>query len=98
LSGGETFLTSLALALAVVDEQQIAMPIETLMLDEGFGTLDEQSLRQAMSTLENLQLQDERMIGLISHVESLKTSITRQVQLLPAGPDRSKIRVTSRAF
>ena len=96
LSGGETFLTSLALALAVVDEQQIAMPIETLMLDEGFGTLDEQSLRQAMDTLERLQLQDARVVGLISHVESLRQTISNQIRLVPAGQDRSKIEVSIR--
>ena len=96
LSGGETFLTSLALALAVVDEQQIAMPIETLMLDEGFGTLDEHSLRQAMDTLERLQLQDARVVGLISHVESLRQTISNQIRLVPAGQDRSKIEVSIR--
>ncbi|MFT6628656.1 MAG: exonuclease SbcC, partial [Flavobacteriales bacterium] len=93
LSGGESFLASLALALAVVDEQQLSLPIETLLLDEGFGTLDEQSLSQAMTTLERLQLQDSRTVGLISHVESLKTRVTNQVQILPAGQDRSTVKL-----
>ncbi|WOV88533.1 SMC family ATPase [Sporosarcina oncorhynchi] len=76
LSGGEKFNASLSLALGMADVIQSfqgAMSIETMFIDEGFGTLDEEALRKAVDTLIDLQ-KSGRMIGVISHVEELKTA------------------------
>lgn len=97
LSGGETFLVSLALALALADQQQIEMPIETLFLDEGFGTLDRESLQSAMEILNNLQGEGGeggRTVGVISHVEALQEQIADQVIVETQQDGRSEIRVS----
>ncbi len=81
LSGGESFKASLSLALGLSDVVQShagGIQIETLFIDEGFGALDEESLDQAMSTLESLTEQN-RLIGIISHVTELKERIERQI-------------------
>lgn len=93
LSGGETFLVSLALALALADQQQIRVPMETLFLDEGFGTLDRESLQQAMETLQHLHASVGRTVVVISHVEALKDKIAHQIVVTPELAGRSKIRV-----
>jgi len=92
LSGGETFLVSLALALALADYRQIAMPIETLLLDEGFGTLDEDALHLALSTLHQLHRDGERQIGIISHVASLREMVDSRIVVEPRGHGQSTIR------
>ncbi|WP_157830289.1 SbcC/MukB-like Walker B domain-containing protein [Siphonobacter sp. SORGH_AS_0500] len=81
LSGGETFLVSLALALGLSDMVSKNVRIESLFIDEGFGTLDPDTLEIALGTLEKLQAESNRMIGIISHVEALKERITTQIQL-----------------
>ncbi len=81
LSGGETFLVSLAMALALSDIASRNIKIESLFIDEGFGTLDPETLDQAISVLEKMQHEDERCIGVISHVDELKKRITTQIQL-----------------
>ncbi|MCG7344505.1 SMC family ATPase [Sporosarcina sp. ACRSL] len=76
LSGGEKFNASLSLALGMADviqSHQGAVSIETMFIDEGFGTLDEEALQKAVDTLIDLQ-KSGRMIGVISHVEELKTA------------------------
>lgn len=76
LSGGEKFNASLSLALGMADviqSYQGAVSIETMFIDEGFGTLDEEALQKSVDTLVDLQ-KSGRMIGVISHVEELKTS------------------------
>ncbi|MGY5353187.1 AAA family ATPase [Wenyingzhuangia sp. IMCC45533] len=83
-SGGERFLISLALALGLSDLASNSVKIESLFIDEGFGTLDSDSLETVMSTLENFQ-SDGKMIGVISHVESLKERIPTQIQLHKKG-------------
>jgi DNA repair protein SbcC/Rad50 len=80
LSGGETFLVSLALALGLSDLAGNKTRIDSLFIDEGFGTLDPQTLDIAITTLENLQATG-KMIGIISHVEALKERITTQIQV-----------------
>jgi exonuclease SbcC len=80
LSGGEQFKASLALALGLSDEVQSCaggIKIDTMFIDEGFGSLDEESLRLAMNTLGSLT-EGNRLIGIISHVQTLK-SIDRQI-------------------
>lgn len=93
LSGGETFLVSLSLALALADFRRIAMPIETLLLDEGFGTLDQETLDLVMQTLRQLQRESDQQIGLISHVEALKDRIDAQIWVEKRGNGRSSIRI-----
>ena len=79
LSGGERFQVSLALALGLSRLNAGAMSIETLFLDEGFGTLDEKTLDVSISTLENLQREGEKTIGIISHVKELELRIATQI-------------------
>jgi exonuclease SbcC len=81
LSGGETFVLSLALALGLSDLASRDIKIESLFVDEGFGSLDPETLEEAMSTLEQLQNESNKMVGIISHVESLKERIYTQIRL-----------------
>lgn len=81
LSGGESFKASIALALGLSDAMRIengGIELETLFIDEGFGTLDEESLEMAIDVLNDLQ-SDGRLIGVISHVNSLKERINQQI-------------------
>lgn len=83
LSGGESFMASLALALGladVVQQESGGLDIETLFVDEGFGSLDEQSLEQVMDALENLR-DGGRVVGLVSHVGELKQRIPAQLHV-----------------
>jgi len=80
-SGGEKFLISLALALGLSDLASNNVSIDSLFIDEGFGTLDSQTLETVISSLETLQAQG-KMIGIISHVENLKERIPAQIKVL----------------
>jgi exonuclease SbcC len=80
-SGGEKFLISLALALGLSDLASNNVSIDSLFIDEGFGTLDSQTLETVISSLETLQAQG-KMIGIISHVENLKDRIPAQIKVL----------------
>jgi len=92
LSGGESFLVSLALALGLSDLAGRNTQIKSLFIDEGFGTLDESALDLAISTLENLQSKGKR-IGVISHVNALKERIGTQIQLRKRGSGFSDLTV-----
>ncbi|QYF89817.1 AAA family ATPase [Arthrobacter sp. PAMC25284] len=84
LSGGESFMASLALALGladVVQQESGGVDIETLFVDEGFGSLDEQALEQVMDALEGLR-DGGRVVGLVSHVGEMKQRIGTQLQVL----------------
>ena len=84
LSGGESFMASLALALGladVVQQEAGGVDIETLFVDEGFGSLDEQSLEQVMDALEGLR-DGGRVVGLVSHVAEMKQRISSQLQVI----------------
>lgn len=93
LSGGETFLVSLALALALADFKRIDMPVETLLLDEGFGTLDQDTLDAAINTLRQLQHTSAQQIGIISHVTSLRERIDSRIVVEKLGNGRSTLHV-----
>ncbi len=90
LSGGETFLVSLAMALALADYGSARMPVETLLLDEGFGTLDGETLQMAMNALRNLNARGTQ-VGIISHVEALKEVIPACVVVEKLGRGRSRV-------
>ncbi|MGE5391851.1 MAG: SbcC/MukB-like Walker B domain-containing protein [Deltaproteobacteria bacterium] len=87
LSGGETFLASLALALALSAQIQLRgqYPLEFFFLDEGFGTLDPDLLETVINSLESLR-HERFMIGIISHVPELRNRLPRYLQVIPAEP------------
>lgn len=91
LSGGETFLVSLAMALALADYRTVRMPIETLLIDEGFGTLDPRTLGEVMGALRSLTARGTQ-VGLISHVDSLKSAIPARILVDPTANGRSAVR------
>ena len=80
LSGGESFIVSLALSLGLSSMASRTVRVDSLFLDEGFGTLDEDALETALETLSGLQ-QDGKLIGIISHVPALKERIGTQIQV-----------------
>jgi exonuclease SbcC len=82
LSGGESFIVSLALALGLSQMASRTVRVDSLFLDEGFGTLDEDTLETALATLAGLR-QDDKLIGVISHVPALKERIGTQIQVIP---------------
>lgn len=94
LSGGESFLISLALALGLSSLSSNNLKVESLFIDEGFGSLDADSLRTAMEALEQLQMQG-RKIGVISHVQEMSERISVQVQLRKLVNGKSEIVVLS---
>lgn len=96
LSGGETFIISLALALALADFRTAEMPIETVLIDEGFGTLDPETLAVILATLESLHASTGSRIGLISHVGMLAEAIPARVFVRPVGQGRSVLEVEAR--
>ncbi len=94
LSGGESFLASLALALGLSELASRHHPIDSLFIDEGFGTLDTETLEVALSALENLRSRG-KTIGLISHVDLLKERLTTQVQVIRKPGGTSEIMVVA---
>jgi len=90
LSGGESFLISLALALGLSSLSSNRMKVESLFIDEGFGSLDGDTLRVALDALERLQTQG-RKIGVISHVVEMTERIATQIQVVKAANGRSRI-------
>jgi DNA repair protein SbcC/Rad50 len=92
LSGGESFLASLALALGLSKLASQQHPIDSLFIDEGFGTLDSETLEVALSALENLRAHG-KMIGLISHVDLLKQRLATQVRVVRTSAGVSRLEV-----
>ena len=94
LSGGESFMASLSLALGLADVVQGfagGIKLDTILIDEGFGSLDSETLATAMKTLIQLK-EGGRAVGLISHVAELKERITRKL-LVTSGPGGSHLEV-----
>ena len=97
LSGGERFMVSLALSLALSSLNRPDLNVNILFIDEGFGTLDEKSLDSVMQTLETLQEiagQQNRRVGIISHREELVERIPVQINVEKKGAGRSAVRIT----
>lgn len=92
LSGGESFLVSLALALGLSSLSSNRMRVESLFIDEGFGSLDAETLRVAMDALESLRTQG-RKIGVISHVQEMTERIPVRVQVSRVGNGKSVVRI-----
>lgn len=93
LSGGESFLVSLALALALASLSSSRMRVESLFIDEGFGSLDPDTLNTAMDALEKLQ-NSGRKVGVISHVQEMTERISVQIKIVKSSGGKSKVVVT----
>ena len=97
LSGGESFKASLSLALGLSDEIQSSaggIKLDTMFVDEGFGSLDEESLQQAMKALINLT-EGNRLVGIISHVSELKEKIDKQIVVTKDKSGCSKVEIVT---
>jgi DNA repair protein SbcC/Rad50 len=90
LSGGEKFIVSLSLALGLSKMSSRKVRVDSLFLDEGFGTLDEEALETALESLSGLQ-HDGKLIGIISHVPALKERIMTQINVYPVSGGKSRI-------
>ncbi|MBF0278346.1 MAG: chromosome segregation protein SMC [SAR324 cluster bacterium] len=88
LSGGESFIVSLALALGLSGMTSRNIRVDSLFLDEGFGTLDDEALDTALATLASLQ-HEGKLIGIISHISELKERIATQIELIPGSNGKS---------
>lgn len=93
LSGGEGFLVSLSLALALSSLNRRNLSVDTLFIDEGFGTLSSEVLNTVMDMLEKLQSMNGKRVGIISHVEGLKERIAVQVKVRRIDQTRSTVEV-----
>jgi exonuclease SbcC len=93
LSGGEQFIVSLALALGLANMASRNMKIDTMFIDEGFGTLDSDYLNVALTALSNLQ-SEGKLIGVISHLAELKERIGTHIEVIPKGDGHSKLEIT----
>ena len=94
LSGGESFIVSLALALGLADVANNGHAVDSLFLDEGFGNLDEESLYLVMTTLESLKTHG-KVVGVISHVEGVRKRIKTQIEMIKKPNGLSALKVTS---
>ncbi len=96
LSGGETFMAALSLALGFSEFSRTkvgARELDCMFIDEGFGTLDSDSLNDVIKVLKNLSNQNNRMIGIISHVDSLENMISKKINVIKTGSG-SKLTIT----
>ena len=94
LSGGETFIAALAIALSlseVVQNTSKGAVVEALFIDEGFGSLDKEALTKAIAVLE--QIGENRMVGVISHVDDMKEGIAQQLAIIKSHDGSSQIKV-----
>jgi len=90
LSGGESFLVSISLALGLARMASRNVRVDSVFLDEGFGTLDEDALNMALDMLSGLR-QQGKTIGIISHVQAIRERIGTQIHVEPSGNGRSRL-------
>ena len=90
LSGGESFMVSLALALGLSKMSSRRIRIDSLFLDEGFGTLDEEALNTTLDALSRLE-RENKLIGIISHVAALKESIPTRIEVVKVSGGNSRL-------
>lgn len=95
LSGGESFLVSLSLALGLSSLNRQSLSADTLFIDEGFGSLSSDYLNTVMDTLEKLHRMGGKKVGIISHIEGLKERIKTQIQVERVDSSRSRIEIVS---
>lgn len=95
LSGGEGFIVSLALALGLSSISKDRINVDTLFIDEGFGTLSAECLEVVINTLDRLHRIGGRRVGVISHVSELSSRIPTQIRLVRTSPSSSKVEVVS---
>lgn len=93
LSGGETFIVSISLALALADMSAQGVALQSLFIDEGFSTLDQETLDTALNTLEQIQTEGDRTMGVISHVEALQERVKVQIQIQKQSSGHSTINI-----
>ena len=91
LSGGETFMISLALALGLSNMASGKLQVDSLFLDEGFGTLDNEALDRAIGTLNQLHQSQGKLIGVISHIDQLKSQIATKIEVTKVANGRSRL-------
>ena len=97
LSGGETFIAALAIALSlseVVQNTSKGAVVEALFIDEGFGSLDKEALTKAITVLE--QIGENRMVGVISHVDDMKEGIAQQLAIIKSHDGSSRIKIVDK--
>ena len=94
LSGGESFLISLALALGLSSLSSNNLKVESLFIDEGFGSLDKEALTKAITVLE--QIGENRMVGVISHVDDMKEGIAQQLSIIKSHDGSSRIKIVDK--
>lgn len=97
LSGGETFIAALAIALSlseVVQNTSKGAVVEALFIDEGFGSLDKEALTKAIAVLE--QIGENRMVGVISHVDDMKEGIAQQLTIIKSHDGSSRIKIVDK--
>lgn len=96
LSGGESFIASLSLALGLsetIQQRSGGIKLNTMFVDEGFGSLDDETLQQAMNALTSLT-EDNRLIGIISHVDAVKRDISKKIVVTKDGAKGSRVQIT----
>gem|GEM_PF-616685 len=92
ISGGERFLISLSLALGIADFASRTVRVDSLFLDEGFGSLDGDTLRNVLDCLKRQQQKEGKMLGIITHVDTVVDSISQKIEVKPAAGGHSIIR------
>ena len=91
LSGGERFQVSLALARGLSSMAGEKIRVDSLFLDEGFDTLDPESLEMALNTLSSLRQQEGKTIGIISHIQNIGENIPALIEVIPGNGGRSRL-------